>query len=202
MRSEEVRLAADLAEQLNWLHGQVAKRLAGPHVNPARVWSVQSSWSRRVEKLVRASGLSSRVRATLDAELGVLAGAVSDTVGSVAAGTPADRVRAAQGAVDAWRRGWNSRILRVAITETTRLLSERAMDSEPASRPGAWKRWVSRDDDRVRESHMIADGQTVPIQQPFRVGMGYMMYPGDPMGLPQETVGCRCELQIVSSRKG
>lgn len=54
--------------------------------------------------------------------------------------------------------------------------------------------WESMKDERVRGSHAIADGQTVPINEPFTVGGYKLMYPcDDSLGAPpSETIGCRC----------
>jgi hypothetical protein len=56
------------------------------------------------------------------------------------------------------------------------------------------KTWLSADDERVRETHQQADGQTVPTDQPFTVGDAQLMYPGDETGPPEETILCRCVL--------
>ncbi len=54
--------------------------------------------------------------------------------------------------------------------------------------------WESMKDERVRGPHAIADGQTVPINEPFTVGGYKLMYPcDDSLGAPpSETIGCRC----------
>lgn len=54
--------------------------------------------------------------------------------------------------------------------------------------------WESMRDEKVRGSHAIADGQTVPINEPFTVGGYKLLYPGDDsLGAPpSETIGCRC----------
>lgn len=54
------------------------------------------------------------------------------------------------------------------------------------------KMWVARHDSRVRESHADADGQVVPVNQPFLVGGYTMMHPGDRSAPPGETINCRC----------
>ncbi len=54
--------------------------------------------------------------------------------------------------------------------------------------------WETMKDERVRGTHAIADGQTVPINQPFVVGGYKMLFPcDDSLGAPaSEILGCRC----------
>jgi hypothetical protein len=52
--------------------------------------------------------------------------------------------------------------------------------------------WLSLHDDRVRPTHAIADGQTVPVSRPFYVGGWPMLFPGDPAAPPDEVINCRC----------
>lgn len=54
----------------------------------------------------------------------------------------------------------------------------------------ARKRWVATKDKRTRRDHANADGQTVPIDQPFDIGGYAMMYPGDPDGPGKEVYNC------------
>jgi len=54
------------------------------------------------------------------------------------------------------------------------------------------KTWVATDDDRTRESHVAANGQTVERNDAFELSGGLLMYPGDPSGPPEEIVNCRC----------
>lgn len=56
----------------------------------------------------------------------------------------------------------------------------------------ATKTWQDTGDGRTRVEHSIADGQTVPIDQPFIVGGERLMYPGDPNGSAANTIQCRC----------
>jgi len=52
--------------------------------------------------------------------------------------------------------------------------------------------WLSARDERVRETHRLADGQVVALDQPFRVGNALLRYPGDPSGPIEEIAACRC----------
>lgn len=54
------------------------------------------------------------------------------------------------------------------------------------------KVWVASEDDRTRDSHSAADGQTTGLNEPFLVGESELMYPGDPDGPPEEVINCRC----------
>lgn len=54
------------------------------------------------------------------------------------------------------------------------------------------KIWLATPDERTRETHLEADGQTVPLDQPFEVGDDRLDYPGDPDGSDEEVCNCRC----------
>lgn len=55
-----------------------------------------------------------------------------------------------------------------------------------------FKKWIISGLPNVRHAHQIADGQIVPINQPFLVGGENLQYPGDPAGSPENTINCRC----------
>jgi hypothetical protein len=57
--------------------------------------------------------------------------------------------------------------------------------------------WIATDDSRTRPTHRIAEGQRVPVGQPFIVGGYPLMFPGDPLGPPQERINCRCVPLLV-----
>lgn len=59
---------------------------------------------------------------------------------------------------------------------------------------GGSKRWVTVQDERVRDSHAALHGVVVPVDQPFDNGL---MFPGDPSGPPEEVYNCRCSLEWV-----
>ncbi|HEX5031827.1 MAG TPA: phage minor head protein [Candidatus Eisenbacteria bacterium] len=60
-----------------------------------------------------------------------------------------------------------------------------------------YKQWVSARDDKVRPSHVEANGQVVKLDSPFQVGEARLSYPGDPEGPDGEVINCRCT-QIYS----
>lgn len=59
------------------------------------------------------------------------------------------------------------------------------------------KVWLAALDARTRDSHAEADGQTVPINEPFIVGGVPMDRPLDPGAPPAEVVNCRCVAQFL-----
>lgn len=56
------------------------------------------------------------------------------------------------------------------------------------------KQWLTMKDERVRISHALVDGQTVGIDEYFKVGGYEMLYPMDTSkgAPPDETANCRC----------
>jgi HK97 family phage portal protein len=56
------------------------------------------------------------------------------------------------------------------------------------------KRWISSRDEKVRASHEAADGQEIPVGDPFEVGGFMLEHPGDPGGPPEEIINCRCTM--------
>jgi SPP1 gp7 family putative phage head morphogenesis protein len=55
------------------------------------------------------------------------------------------------------------------------------------------KEWLAAYDERTRDSHLIANGQVVGINENFKVGAGSGPAPGQ-IGLPEEDINCRCTL--------
>lgn len=87
--------------------------------------------------------------------------------------------------------------VRIARTETTRIEAAARIDvGKQGEKLGfvMMKEWVATSDDRTREEHLEANGQIVPIDEPFVVGGEDMMYPGDwSMGASaSNTINCRC----------
>lgn len=59
------------------------------------------------------------------------------------------------------------------------------------------KAWLAALDNRTRESHAEADGQTVPMGEPFIVGGVAMNAPHDASAPPEEVVNCRCVVEYL-----
>jgi len=56
-----------------------------------------------------------------------------------------------------------------------------------------WQATVTQPD-RTRPAHLDADGQEVPLRQPFIVGGEPLQFPGDPTGSASNVIQCRCVL--------
>jgi hypothetical protein len=55
------------------------------------------------------------------------------------------------------------------------------------------KKWLTRLDNKVRHSHSVLEGQTVPIDGKFRLPTGVeLSRPGDPEAPLSERINCRC----------
>lgn len=92
---------------------------------------------------------------------------------------------------------WTSRAATIATTETTRAANAGALAaaiSAERSLGTMVKIWRDSSDHRVRETHQAVDGTELPLMQPFMVGGVPLMYPSEPMGPPEEVIGCRCDL--------
>lgn len=65
------------------------------------------------------------------------------------------------------------------------------------------KRWITAGDERVRPTHMSAQGQTVPKDAFFNVGGVQLKYPADmntavgaPKSVASEVINCRCRVEV------
>lgn len=60
------------------------------------------------------------------------------------------------------------------------------------------KRWITMEDDKVRQTHQEIDGETIDINSLFVVGDSLMRFPCDKeYGSPKEWVNCRCSLEYL-----
>lgn len=95
--------------------------------------------------------------------------------------------------LDAERSYWQDRAIKIARTESTGAFNAAALH---ALHDEGWKfkEWLATRDTRTRESHRGADGQTVALASPFRVGTALLQMPGDPTGRADEVINCRCAI--------
>lgn len=201
MREDEVALAADLAYAVNQLRDRFLDRLLKPQntgrgrVSPAAGWPVQTWWNRQVVKLGAKHVLSQAATDRLMSAFTMFMDSAVAAVAASAGQTDAQAALAVVNSANGVRRWWNHKIRQIATTEAT---ARRSLTVLNAGRntPGSRKRWITMEDDRVRPSHILAgQGPPIPLMVPFMVGGYPMMRPGD--GPAEETVGCRCELEIV-----
>lgn len=93
---------------------------------------------------------------------------------------------------------WRAAIDIEARNAATRAYNEATL--EQMRRNGdKFKFWLSRRDEFVRETHVLADSQMVPLGERFVVGNEMLLYPHDPAGSPAETAGCRCVIVAMSA---
>ena len=92
-----------------------------------------------------------------------------------------------------------ARLRTLARTAATANAAHRMATSDLALKRGRL-RWVTVHDNRVRPTHVAADGQVQDLGTPFLVGGARLLYPGDPAGPIKETANCRCILIPTDAR--
>lgn len=73
--------------------------------------------------------------------------------------------------------------------------------SQLPSDVAAGQEWIATMDSRTRGDHADANGQRVPIGQPFSVAGFAMAYPGDPNGGADQIVNCRCTIGLLTAEE-
>lgn len=95
--------------------------------------------------------------------------------------------------IDAVQSVWRTRAELISRTETNSAMSAGAFSALRDEGAGM-KAWLASPGGRTRPEHAAADGQEVPIDQPFIVGGEELMFPGDPSGSAAMICNCRCSL--------
>lgn len=90
---------------------------------------------------------------------------------------------------------WISRDRAKTIAENEANAFENYVEYRDAATNGKTKKkWITENDDKVRMTHTLAEGQTIDIDGLFLVGESLMRFPMDTMYDPDpaETINCRC----------
>lgn len=90
-----------------------------------------------------------------------------------------------------------SRSALIARTETHGAANFGANEAAKETGLNLRQEWIAAEDSRTRADHAAADGQVVGMDEPFIVGGGSLMYPGDPAGSAAQTVNCRCAVAHI-----
>jgi len=95
---------------------------------------------------------------------------------------------------------WDGQVMTMTRTATMTALNAGAMAGaldEQARTGQPWgKTWQATRDERVRPSHLEADGQTRRLTETFEVGGHRFQFPGDPKAPPSESINCRCAMRL------
>ena len=94
------------------------------------------------------------------------------------------------------------RARKIARTETHSGSSMAIHEAAKQERVLREHEWATARDERVRISHADADGQRVPVDQPFEVGGELLDHPGDPKGSAGNIINCRCVELFHTQREG
>jgi hypothetical protein len=98
-------------------------------------------------------------------------------------------VAAQQATLDDWVATVAPRVAQAAVQGARKIMIDRVPDSRGVAV------WKSREDARVRPTHVAADGQVAKRGQGWIVGGYRMAHPGDPRVPPAEWAGCRCYIE-------
>jgi hypothetical protein len=100
-----------------------------------------------------------------------------------------------QGEIDTWK------ALRIARTEVIAASNEGVMVGASELVGSKVKVWISTFDDRSRPDHMEMDGVRVGWNDKFIVNGDQLEFPGDPLGLPENTINCRCGYEVIVEKE-
>jgi hypothetical protein len=87
---------------------------------------------------------------------------------------------------------WAKSRAEAATTGTVAGVTHGLLANLPPDRVMVTSTWRTRKDDRVRDTHRLAEGQVREAGDPFIVGGEPLAYPGDPAGSPGNVINCRC----------
>lgn len=94
------------------------------------------------------------------------------------------------------------RIVRTELNRTWQVANNEAIKEIRDTVPGVKKQWITTQDGRQRPGHQLLHEQILPMNQLFKYTDPItkrairLRYPLDPLGLPESTILCRCQLVI------
>lgn len=181
---DKVRVAVTQAAQQGWSTQDLAQRIAA-----VLSWETDGPYWRAYLDEVNAE-----IDALLDplGPPGTPARETARLTDPIVANLQAERAQAVL-ALDAEQSYWQVRANRIARTEAVGSYNAATL-AALADEGVTGKQWVSTRDARTRPTHIAADGQTVPLGEPFIVGGSALMMPGDPSGPASDTINCRCTI--------
>lgn len=137
--------------------------------------------------------LAARADAIIDGIRGPVARAIANSyVNGLSVPQTAEAILAAVDDLRPWQATMLARNDLVSLANGGSYIAARALAQADPTGPRMLKRWVTAEDERVRPTHVEANGQTVPLDTPFVVGGATLRYPGDPQGPDAEVINCRC----------
>jgi len=90
-----------------------------------------------------------------------------------------------------------NRALVIARTESTTAANYTSLTAGKEANYETEKEWLSIEDNRTRDSHRVANGNQVGMDEFFIVNGEEMQYPGDPNGSASNNVNCRCSVLTI-----
>lgn len=130
----------------------------------------------------RMRDVSSNIAGRVNAEIGLVA---------IGAQAPGEAVSKISGLVEGGR-GRATTILRTELGRAYSVATQERQAQAAEVLPGLRKQWRRSGKIHSREAHDLADGQTVPVDEPFTVNGAKLMFPRDPSGPAAETINCGC----------
>lgn len=182
----QIQTAAPVAAAaLSRLHRRVVAAVAGPPLERFGIaWDVSHPLTTELlQNAARRTGerLGEAVQPVLRA---ALADAYTEGLSVVDA---ADRIRSAVEEAAPWQAEMLARTDLNGLANGASVNAARLAGVET-------KTWLTANDERVRPEHNEANGQTVPIEEPFQVCGQQLAYPGDPAGSDACVANCRCSV--------
>lgn len=122
-----------------------------------------------------------------------VAGRIRSEIGlsMVGAQTPGQAVSSVASMIE----GGRGRAITIVRTEMGRAFSVATQERQAQAAtflPGLKKQWRRSGKVHSRVTHDLADGQIVPVDEPFTIGAHKLMFPRDPAAPAAETINCGC----------